>query len=155
MSAATRSLGLALVLLGCAHAPGQAARAGGATTRQPLPAWKRSCLDYAQGPISIDYQDAPNGASVIYRAKHGGEGLRVRAEEIARLHNGSTSKAAALHDLSSVPHTAHVEPVDGGAKLVLVVKTLRTSDVERMRWAVQQNVFAMQRRGCQASWEAL
>jgi hypothetical protein len=153
MSASTRTLALALSVLGCSHA--SAVPASGPTTRQPLPAWKRSCLDYAQGPISIEYQDAPNGASVIYRAKDGGEGLRVRAEEIARLHNGSTSRAGSLHDLSSVPHTARVESVDRGVKLVLLVKTLRTSHLERMRWAVQQNVLVMQRQGCQASWEAL
>jgi hypothetical protein len=128
---------------------------GATASPQPPPAWKRSCLDYAEGPITVDYQDSPNGASVIYRAKHGGEGLRVRAEEIARLHNGSASKAGVLRDLSSVPHTARVESVDGGVKLVLMVKTPRTSDLERMRWAVQQNVSVMQRQGCQAGWEAL
>jgi len=147
---------LALVLLGCVH-PTPTPRA---TANQPgpqgvPPAWKRSCLDYTPGPVSIDYQDAPNGASVIYRAGEGSAGLRVRADEIARFHNEPGSKIGDLHVLSSVPHRAHVEAIEGGVKLVLTAKSLRISDLGRLQRAVQQDVFVMQSRGCQAGQEAL
>lgn len=143
----------ALMLLGCASVPPGHER--NASQQAQRPAWKRSCEEYAQGPVAIDYQDAPGGAAVLYRAQGGERGLRERAEQIARFHNSSAGKVGALRDLSSVPHRAHVEEVDGGVKLVLTVKTLLRTDLERMRWSVQQDVFTMQKKGCQSGHEAL
>lgn len=142
------------LLLACAGAPSCAGR-GSAAPRSTTPAWKRSCEAYATGPVTFTYQDAPGGAAVLYRAPGSERGLRERAREIARFHNGSAAKNGALHDLSSIPHRASVEDIDGGAKLVLRVKTPRTDDLDRLRWNVQQDVALKQRGGCQSGMEAL
>lgn len=143
----------ALALLGCAgttrvsESPKQES--------DTLPAWKRSCEEYAQAPVTIEYQDASGGGAVLYRTEGNAQGLRERAEEIARFHNNATAKLGELHDLYSIPHRASVEPIEGGAKLVLVPKHMQRRDLEELRRHVQQDVFIMQRHGCESGQEAL
>jgi hypothetical protein len=142
-----------LPLIAFACAPRSAVEPAGAAAR--LPAWKQSCQAYAAGPVELEYRDAPGGAAVIYRTRASQQRLRERADEVARFHNSSAAKTGTLHDLSSIPHRAYVEDVDGGVKLVLVAKTPRKDDLDRLRWNVQQDVSIMQRRGCQSGQEAL
>jgi len=151
-----------LFLYGCPFAPepatqsttpGGAAQAAAQTP--PVPAWKRRCEAYATGPVEITYEDAPGGSAVIYRSPGSEAGLRERAREVAKFHNSSAAKTGVLHDLSSVPHRVDVEDIEGGVKLVVRAKSVRTTDLDRLRWSVQQDVQMKQKDGCQSGQEAL
>jgi hypothetical protein len=151
---------LLLVLPGCAAASRTPPRAATqpfdpATQGVPKPAWKRSCREYAGAPVDITYQDASGGAAVVYRTKGNVERLRERTEEVARFHNSAAGKAPDLHDLYRIPHNARVENLSGGAKLVLVPKSLDPSLLEDLRRNVQQEVSNMRRKGCGRGQEAL
>lgn len=151
---------LLLLLPACASGWTTPPRAG----TQPLdraaqdaskPAWKRSCREYAGAPVEITYQDASGGAAVLYRTKGNVERLRERTQEVARFHNSAGPKAPDLHDLYRIPHNAYVENFSGGAKLVLVPKSVSRSRLEDLRRNVQQEVSIMQKRGCGRGQEAL
>jgi hypothetical protein len=139
-----------LTLLACATQP--------VTPRaQPLvkPAWKRSCTEYARAPVSIDYEDASGGAAVIYRSQGDVAALRQRTREVAAFHNSAQPKIGALHDLFAIPHRAHVEELEDGAKLILVPKSARRQLLDSLRIQVQQETLTMRRRGCGTGQEAL
>lgn len=123
--------------------------------RREVPVWRRSCTEYARAPVRVDYQDAPGGAAVIYRTKGDVAALLRRTREIGQFHNSSRSKLGALHDLSSIPHRAYVEPLKDGARLVLVSKGPPRQRTDALRMQVQQEVFNLQRRGCGTGQEAL
>ena len=145
----------ALLLVGCVPAAVPSADPRAPAQPRQLPAWQRPCAAYATGPVAIEYQDAPGGAAIIYRAPGSESGLRARAREVAQFHNSSAAKNGVLHDLSSVPHRTDVEDIDGGVKIVLRAKSVRTTDLDRLRWSVQQDVQMKQKGGCQSGQEAL
>lgn len=138
---------LCLCLLACA--------AKTVSPKAPQPAWKRGCTEYARAPVAIDYEDTPGGAGVVYQTRGDVTALRKRTREVAKFHNSATAKVGALHDLFAIPHRAHVEDVEGGARLVLVPKGVRFSMLDVLRVQVQQEVLTLRRRGCGAGQEAL
>jgi hypothetical protein len=141
---------LCLGLLGCAtNAADARGRAG------EKPAWKRSCTAYARAPVGVHYEDAPGGAAVVYRTQGDVAALRQRTREVAQFHNSAASKLGALHDLFAIPHRAHVEEVEDGARLVLVPKGARPQRVDALRVQVQQETMMLRRRGCGTGQEAL
>jgi hypothetical protein len=139
---------LCLSLLACAT---NATGARGAAK----PAWKRSCTEYARAPVGVHYEDAPGGAAVVYRTRGDVAALRQRTREVAHFHNSAASKVGALHDLFAIPHRAHVEEVDEGARLVLVAKGARPQRLDALRLQVQQETLTLRRRGCGTGQEAL
>ncbi len=139
-------------LLACAAPRGSQSAT---TNEKETPAWRRSCSELAGAPVSIEYEDTPGGAAVVYRTKGDVAALRWRTQEVARFHNSAQSKLGALHDLSAIPHRARVEPVEDGARLLLVVKSVRRQALDALRVHVQQDVFTLQRTGCGTGQEAL
>lgn len=146
---------LAMVwLLACA-APRGSQSAVANEKEQEKPVWRRSCSEFARAPVSLEYEDTPGGAAVVYRTKGDVAALRWRTHEVARFHNSAQSKLGALHDLSAIPHRARVEPVEDGARLLLLVKSVRRQALDALRMHVQQDVFTLQRTGCGTGQEAL
>lgn len=119
------------------------------------PAWKRRCEEYAGAPVRVSYEDASGGAAVLYRTKGDVAALRARTAEIARAHNSARLGPPALHDLFPIPHSAHVEELRDGAKLVLIPKSANPRLLADLRRNVQQEVNNMQKRGCGRGQEAL
>jgi len=153
------------LLSGCLAAPGAPAPAqpapaqvgapppAGADAQKP--AWQRSCEEYAGAPVALEYQDGSGGAAVLYRTRGSVQGLRQRIAQVAAFHNGAGHKAPDMHDLYHIPHRAYVEDIEGGAKLVLVPKSMAPRLLDELRRNVQQEVTRMQKHGCQHSQEAL
>jgi len=132
-----------------ASAPAVRPPAPTASNKAGVPAWKRSCEEYAGAPVEVTYQDGSGGATVIYRTKGNVAALRARTKEIAGFHNSGRRQAPALHDLYHLPHYAYVEELPAGAKLTLIPKSANP------RQLVQQEVTNMRKHGCGRGQEAL
>jgi hypothetical protein len=122
------------------------------SARGAVPAWKRSCSLEGEPHVELTYRDAPGGSTVLFTTAGDPTYLRRRVTEVARYHN-SAAPTIAMHDLAAIPHTAMVQDIEGGIALTLFATNRQ--HVETLRINVQQDVWAMQKRGCGAGQEAL